>query len=237
VTNTRFSDITTILFDAGNTLAFVDLDRVAEIFREAGVRETRDALARAEEAGRLEMYRASEANPAMRDRDRWETYVRAIFAAAGLERHPEADRIRDRLFEVHGAENLWRHVPPTVPPVLDRLRALGYRLGVVSNADGRVPDLLADAGLAERFDTIVDSHLVGVEKPDPRIFRIALDRLGEPASAAVYVGDFHHLDVIGAERAGLTPVLLDPLGAYLRADCPVIRDLSELEALLGEAAR
>lgn len=233
MTNTRFSKVTTILFDAGNTLTYVDLTRVAEIFAEAGVVESPAALTRAEAAGREVMYRTSEADPAMKDRDRWEAYVQAIFRAIGVDERPAAAGIRERLFQVHQSENLWRHVPPDVPGVLDRLRTAGYRLGVVSNADGRVPDLLADVGLADRFETIVDSHLVGVEKPDPRIFSIALERMGESAARAVYVGDFHHLDVIGAERAGLLPVLLDPLGVYEQVDCAVIRALGELETLLG----
>jgi len=235
VTNTRFARVTTILFDAGNTLAFVDLARVSAVLDECGASTPTTRLERAEAAGRLEMYRRSEADPALRDRDRWDTYVRAIFAAAGLDRHPGAERIRRRLFEVHAAENLWRHVPPGVPATLDRLRARGKRLGVVSNADGRVPDLLAEIGLAHFFETIVDSHLVGVEKPDPRIFALALDRLRVPAADALYVGDFHHVDVVGAERAGLLPVLLDPLGAYRHVECAVIRRLDELEGLLDGA--
>ena len=101
----------------------------------------------------------------------------------------------------------------------DALRALsgaGYRLGVVSNASGNVAELLAENrvcaidGDLPPVGIIVDSYLVGIEKPDPRIFHIALDALGVTAQRSLYVGDTVRFDVIGARAAGLHPVHVDP---------------------------
>lgn len=232
MTSTRTDRVTTILFDAGNTLAFVDLRRVGRIFAEAGVPQTIPALESAERAGRAVMYRTSERDPGIRDRDRWEIYMGSMFRAIGVSDEAVAARIHDELLDVHRRENLWRAVPDDTLPTLDALRGRGFRLGVISNADGRVPALLRELGLADRFEVILDSHLVGVEKPDPRIFRMALDALGVPAAAAMYVGDFPAVDVAGARAAGLAPVLLDPLGAASAPDCLVIARLGELLPLL-----
>ncbi len=234
MTNTRFTTCTTILFDAGNTLAYVDLARVERLFEEAGVPRSPEELAAAERRARSAMYRQSEAQPDLRDRERWDTYMHTMFEEVGVRDAHAASALNDRLQEVHRNEHLWRAVPSGTHGVLGRLRDRGYRLGVVSNSDGRVPQLLEELDLARHFETIVDSHLVGVEKPDPRIFHIALEAMNVPAASAAYVGDFVAIDVVGAERAGLLPVLLDPLGIARNAPCPVIRALDDLESLLPE---
>jgi putative hydrolase of the HAD superfamily len=101
-------------------------------------------------------------------------------------------------------------------------------VGCVSNADGTVGRLLAGAGLAGHLEFIVDSGAVGIEKPDPRIFALALERAGVPPADALYVGDLYPVDVVGARRAGIEPVLLDPLGRYGERDCRTARDVPTL---------
>jgi putative hydrolase of the HAD superfamily len=96
-----------------------------------------------------------------------------------------------------------------------------------------VRGFLEACGLAGRFEVIIDSFLVGVEKPDPRIFALALDLLRLPPERVVHVGDYYHVDVTGAEGAGLTGVLLDPLGTRADARCPSIRTLAEIEFFLS----
>ncbi|MFN8180091.1 MAG: HAD family hydrolase [bacterium] len=230
--NTRTEPTSTILFDAGNTLAFVDLHRVAAVLAGHGSAFRAAELAPAEAVARAAMYRCAEENPRLTDRERWRVYVAGMLAALALPGDGAAERIRASLEAAHRADNLWRRVEADTPATLDRLRARGFRLGVVSNADGRVRALLEDLGLASRFEVIVDSHVVGVEKPDPRIFAIALEALRESPHRAVYVGDFPQVDILGARRAGIRPILLDPLGISPHVDCPVIARLPELEALL-----
>jgi putative hydrolase of the HAD superfamily len=75
---------------------------------------------------------------------------------------------------------------------------------------------------------LVDSGDVGVDKPDPRIFHIALDALGVTADRAWYVGDTPLIDVVGARRAGVHPFVMDPFGVHERPDFDVVRDLYEL---------
>ena len=84
----------------------------------------------------------------------------------------------------------------------------GYRLGVVSNADGRVRALLEAAGVSPFLEFVVDSAEVGVEKPDARIFLAATERLGLAPAACAYVGDIYEIDVEGSRRAGLHPILI-----------------------------
>jgi putative hydrolase of the HAD superfamily len=90
--------------------------------------------------------------------------------------------------------------------------------------------LLNRIGLGMHLDAIVDSHDEGVEKPDPKLFLRALERIGVAPARACYVGDIHAIDVRGARGAGIAPVLIDPVGAYAAPDCPVIAHLEELLA-------
>lgn len=93
----------------------------------------------------------------------------------------------------------------------------GYRLAVVSDSNGTIAQELERLricsvrdGEVTRVGAVVDSHLVGVEKPDPAIFRMALDALGVEADRSLYVGDTIRFDVVGARAAGLNPVHVDP---------------------------
>ncbi len=87
-------------------------------------------------------------------------------------------------------------------------------MSVVSNADGRVEEILKEVGIAPYFERIFDSAVVGIEKPDPDIFRLVLDALTLSPEDAIYVGDRVAVDVLGANRAGIPAVHLDPAGLY-----------------------
>ena len=129
------------------------------------------------------------------------------------------------------AEMLWRRAEATTAPVLRELKRRGYVLGVVSNSDGRIESAFAQAGLTEHFDFFIDSFLVGVEKPDPAIFRFALERARVAPDEAAYEGDLYAVDVTGARAAGLLPILYDPAEINADADCLRIRRLDELLTL------
>ncbi|HEX6865167.1 MAG TPA: HAD-IA family hydrolase [Thermoanaerobaculia bacterium] len=106
------------------------------------------------------------------------------------------------LFARFARPDSWE-VYPDVPGTLAALRAQGLKLGIVSNWDHRLPELLEGLGLARLFDALVYSSDVGVEKPDPRIFESALRRLDLPAGAALHVGDGRLEDVEGAQAVGM----------------------------------
>ena len=128
----------------------------------------------------------------------------------------------------HREQNLWERVAPGVVPALEALRALGLRLTVVSNANGTLCAHLDRLDLTRWFDCVLDSCDLGVEKPDPRMFEMALERSGARAETTIHVGDLYHVDVVGARAAGLRGVLLDEADLYPEADCPRIRGLAEL---------
>jgi putative hydrolase of the HAD superfamily len=110
---------------------------------------------------------------------------------------------------------------------------------VVSNSDGRVEEALVAAGLRDCFDVVLDSALVGVEKPDPAIFRAALAALGVAPDEALYVGDLYDVDVVGARAAGMEAVLLvpDAAGPGPGPDCRRISSLAVLADDLLDGGR
>lgn len=212
-----------VLFDAGNTLLFLDYDRVAEAVGSAlGLPLTGARLA----AGGRAAARSME-QPRATDRERAAAYLEALFLAAGV---PDArlDEVHDTLARLHAERHLWSGIAADTHDALARLRAAGLRLGVVSNSDGRVEEALQVSGLRDYFDVVVDSTLAGVEKPDPAIFRAALDVLGVGASEALYVGDLYDVDVIGANAAGIPAVLLVGPDTSAPPGCPAVGSLGAL---------
>jgi putative hydrolase of the HAD superfamily len=120
-----------------------------------------------------------------------------------------------------------------VPPVLDRLRAAGLTLGVVSNFEEWLERLLERLGVREYFDVRVISGVEGLEKPDPRIFQLALERAGVGAAESVYVGDNPEFDVDPALALGMFPVLIDRRDRYPEATVARIASLDELPDVVG----
>ncbi len=121
-----------------------------------------------------------------------------------------------------------------VPPVLERLRGAGLTLGVVSNFEGWLERLLERLQVADYFDVRVISGIEGLEKPDLRIFRLALERTGVAAAEAVYVGDNPTFDVEPAARLGMFPVLIDRRDRYPAAPVGArITSMAELPGILG----
>jgi putative hydrolase of the HAD superfamily len=144
------------------------------------------------------------------------------------------DGLRDALNDVFTTSIMRRHnaIYADVMPTLRLLKERGLKLAIVSNWDLSLQSHCDDLGLTPLFDTIVGSLSVGHEKPDPVIFEIALGRLGLAAPQVVHVGDMYQSDVLGARRAGLTPVLLDRYDLQPDVDCLRVRTLGELGALL-----
>ncbi|MCM2269565.1 MAG: HAD-IA family hydrolase [Thermoanaerobaculia bacterium] len=135
----------------------------------------------------------------------WRDVVDRVTARAGA---PRASPFAvAELYDHFARAAAWR-VYDEVPAALSRLAAAGVRLAVVSNWDERLPRLLHELGLAERFAAIVVSAEVGVEKPHPRIFAVAAERLGEPPERILHVGDRRLEDVEGAQAAGLRALWL-----------------------------
>jgi len=105
------------------------------------------------------------------------------------------------------------------------VRQAGLRAAVISNSNGSVRSILSALGLTAHVDFVLDSAEVGVEKPDPRIFELALGQARLAPAEAVYVGDLYSVDVRGARASGMRAVLLDPGGHWGARDCPMAPDL------------
>jgi len=135
-----------------------------------------------------------------------------------LEAPPPTRFAAAELFYRFAGGDAWE-VYPEVPAVLDALRDRGLRLGVISNWDTRLPEVLRQLDLARRFDAVVYSSAVGVEKPDSRIFRRALRALGVESRAALHIGDSRLEDAGAAAgprrpRSGVRPRRLARLAAW-----------------------
>jgi HAD superfamily hydrolase (TIGR01509 family) len=215
------------LFDAGNTLVFLDYSRIATgLSQELGVPlAPEDLAAHAGEASRaMELAAGS-------DQERAVIYLETLVLSAGIPAQ-RLGEVRDCLAQMHRERHLWSAVPARTHDALERLRDAGLLLGVVSNSDGRADEALQAAGLRHYFDSVIDSSLVGVEKPDPRIFRAALDALGVAAGEALYVGDIYEIDVEGARAAGIEAVLLSESGPAPERSCRTAASIDDLVNLL-----
>lgn len=219
-----------VLFDAGNTLIWLDHPYVVEALREHGVETTVEGLMAAEYDAKLLFDQLARAGT-MDERTRGKMYFSEIFRRVGVE-ESGFPALAQRLFARHAEKNLWGNIREHTVETLDELRRRGYRLAVISNADGRAEQALDAAGLGGHFELIVDSGLVGIDKPDPRIFHHALERMGVQSREAVYVGDIYEIDVQGARAAGMRAILIDPLWKWDERDCERIRGLHDLLDLL-----
>ncbi len=211
-----------VLFDAGGVLVGPDWARIAADAARHGMRFDAARLAAQEGPALARMTGASDA-------ERWRSYIAEALLLAGA-RGPLMPAVAALQAE-HDRISYWDAVYADVRDCLDRARRRA-RLGVVSNSNGRLLGVLERVGLAGVFEVVIDSSVVGVEKPDPRIFRLALDALGATPAAATFVGDHPELDVRAARAAGLRAVHLDRHGTGSPADAPSIRTLAELPALL-----
>jgi HAD superfamily hydrolase (TIGR01509 family) len=218
-----------VLFDAGNTLAGWDLDFVVGLLGEIGVNTSTERLTRAEAAARPDLSATIAGGRSTESGEIKSRYLELVLDRldAGWALPELAARLRD----VSSAQ-LWARLLPGVAPSLARLSSAGIKLGVVSNADGTIADQLDAHGVGEYFDVVIDSGTVGVEKPDPAIFHLALDALGVHPSAAAHVGDLYAVDIVGARAAGIRALLLDPFGDWPDMDCETHRDLPSVTARL-----
>jgi len=239
----RRQDIDAVFLDAGNTLITLDHALVCEVLAAEGLRVEPAALARAEAAARPAVSRMLGSGVSSEQPDTFTFYVQRILERLGGnpgngDPGDLATRVVRALRGGVATQRLWSQVLPGVPEALQMLRGAGLSLVVVSNSDGTVEEGLGSAGLREHLHHVVDSAVVGAEKPDPAIFRHALDLVGARPDRTLHVGDLFSVDILGARAAGLHAVLLDPYGDWDDVDCPRATDLRSLaHALLDRGDR
>lgn len=223
--------LTSVFFDAGNTLVFADRSKTLAPLEAAGFSPTQEQLHAAERFTKrkidaeLDARHPHDRSPV--DKAFWTIYYTHLIEALGA----PATLIAPCAAATRTSGN-WSRLLPGTREVLLELRARGLKLGVISNSDGGIEAILRAVGLGDCFDTYTDSGNVGVEKPNPGIFQQALASLDAQAEASVYVGDSYALDYRPAKSVGMGAVLMDVAGTYRDDSYLRIAELSELLRLL-----
>lgn len=119
-----------------------------------------------------------------------------------------------------------------VPSILGSLKEAGFRLAVVSNRRNPFDEQLEALGIHSYFEFTLAAGSINTFKPDPVVFRHALNEMGIEPEQGVYVGDNYFADVIGAQRARMRAILIDPEGLFPEAECTVIERFDELQMVL-----
>ncbi len=227
------SPVRAVFLDLGGVFYLPDHDRMVAALARLELAIERDRLDEAH-------YHGVAALEEMRDGDRsiWHAYNRAYARVCGV----APDSVDDAmvvLLEEFERGGVWTRVIPGSREALRALAGLGMRLAVVSNADGTVEAQLHDdvicqvgPGPGVPVDVILDSTVVGVAKPDPAIFRLALDAVGVAPGEVIHVGDTPAADVVGARAAGVTPVLIDPYDLHRDSDCARVHTLGDVVTML-----
>jgi putative hydrolase of the HAD superfamily len=200
--------IDAVLLDVGGVFLAPDQEVIRPIIDAAGGDGSPTALDRAHYAGVAGLDAVGGVD--------WAEYLRALAATAGVPSE-KLEAVVAALGEVLRGGAVWRRVLPGSADGLRRLADTGVGLGVVSNSDGTVAEQLVTARICQvgqgrgvEVAVVVDSAVAGYDKPDPRIFAIAIERLGVAADRMVHVGDTVFADVAGARAAGIRPLHLDP---------------------------
>lgn len=226
-----------IFFDAGNTLLRMNYADITAALGQRAVATTVEAVQRAEWQARVRLDAdvLVHAN-STESRSTHLHYLRYLLEGLGVTDEATVEAMDAWRRGYEGPGGLWNTADPDAGAALDAVRAAGLRSAVISNSNGTIRSLVTRLGLVDRLDFVVDSAEEGVEKPDPRIFEIALARVGVKAEEAAYIGDLYSIDVRGARRVGLRPVLLDPGRCWGERDCDTARNvLDAVRLLVGRA--
>lgn len=244
ITPIPFRQIETVFFDVGNTLISVDYRWVAAELESLDESVSPTGLERADEVARPRI--------AQRLLDESEGAAEQLFAvyleevlqalrSSGAKLSGAPHALAAQLVPILRApgqtSRLWSRVLPNVAEALSELKQAGLRLVVVSNSDGSIESALRDRQLRGFFDAVVDSSVVGFEKPDRRIFEHALERVGADPLGTLHVGDLYPADVLGARGAGIHAALVDPADVWHDADCPRFRDVREIQLAICRERR
>jgi putative hydrolase of the HAD superfamily len=226
-------DFDAVLFDAGGVLVVPDPTVLAPLLSFYGATSDLDLYIRAH-------YRAMAVKSEHQSQENdWSKYNDAYVEVVGVHEHhrEEASYVLNRTRSAH----LWRYRLPGARETLQALHDVGVPIGIVSNATGQIEQILGQAGVCQvglgnhaPVRCIVDSHIVGVAKPDPRIFDYALPHFeGIDKQRIAYVGDSLVMDVGGSRAAGLRPILLDPYHDSAHHDVERISSLDQLLTLIA----
>lgn len=219
-----------VFFDVGNTLLFPNRERILQPLYERGSVPTAEQLVALERKTKKEFDALLEHN-GKPDHGFWYLFYSHLLKELSI----KEDSLRDTLVAATRISANWCDIRPGTRQILQRI-ATHHEIGVISNADGKIANVLAHCGIADCFRTITDSGNVGCEKPHPAIFRAALRDMGVAANESLYVGDVYSVDYLGAARAGMKAILFDVAGVYRHDGFPRVESLEELELKLQSSS-
>ena len=219
-------ELKTIFFDIGNTLLFPDRPVILASLYKHGLVPTLEQWHAIERVTKKKFDDIMQhGGPA--DHGFWFMFYTRLLEELGIQDHA----LRDSLVEATRISANWREMRPGTREFLERL-GKRYPLAVISNADGKLAAVLERCGIADCFVSIIDSGVVGCEKPDRAIFRAALQSMKAEPEHSLYVGDVYSVDYLGATRVGMQAMLFDVSGAYRGNGLPRVESLEELEKKL-----
>lgn len=198
-----------LLFDAGGTLVFPEHTVTAKLASETGLEVSAQELAKAH----ARLFRDFDQQIADKHHFPPIEYYPDLFKLVSDDHH-KAQVAAKRVKEYDQQRSLWMESPLWVRESLEQLRQQGYQMSVISNSDGRVEAILSELGLRDFFEIVIDSQIVGVEKPEQKIFNLALDELNLKPENALYIGDIYFVDVWGANQSQIAAVHLDLMNFY-----------------------
>jgi len=232
---TRMSAKPHLLLDAGGTLLFMDQDYLSWLADTHGLQVEAERFY--EEHFRLVHWFDTYVSTHRRFLSRLpKPYSQILLRLVGLSEE-SAERAAQIAEARHEQRNLWGFTFPWVVETLWQLKSEGYRMSIISNSDGRLEQELHDMGMKSYFERVYDSEVVGVRKPEPGIYELALKDLGLRPEEALFVGDMFHIDIWGANRVGIPGLHLDPLGLYEEWPGARIQDLRQLPDWLKKYAK
>jgi putative hydrolase of the HAD superfamily len=217
-----------IFFDAGNTLLRMNYAAIAAQLATLGVHVAEGVLQRAEWRARVrldaDLFAAR--GGSTESRSVAGRYLRYVLEGLGVKDAATTQAMADWRHGYNPPVGLWNTAEPSATAALALVREAGLVAAVISNSNGSVASILDALGFLPYLDFVLDSSVVGIEKPDPRIFRLALQQTGVAPGEAVYVGDLYSVDVLGARAVGMDAVLLDPGACWGERDCPAAPDVA-----------
>lgn len=224
----------TVFFDIGNTLFFYNYEFLSGFLAERF--DINVHPIQLEEMHKLaQRDLVTEGILSGRHDEVWNWTYRRWFRHAGFD-EDTAERVLQAIRKHPFNHLFWTRMEEGVPRMLDWFRERGFKLGIISNAEGQIGRLLKHVNIHSKFDVVADSADVGFDKPHEGIFRFALDAVGSDAAKTVYVGDLYDTDIVGARNVGMTPVLVERIYNAAKRDCLTVAratDLPKLEIFEG----
>lgn len=228
IRNFKNSSIKNVFFDVGNTLLFPNREVIHAPLVNRGYTVDAEHLRELERRTKNQFDFTMTTNGST-DHGFWWMFYSQLLSEIGL----HDDALRDQLVASIRNSGNWNVILPDTAQLLGEIGER-YRIAVISNADGKIRDVLQKCGIAHYFHTITDSGIVGFEKPRPEIFQQALKSMNAAPEESLYVGDVYCVDYLGATAVGMHAMLLDVVGAYpnegLKSLEEVAMVLSELES-------